>query len=317
MTLGTPPVPTSIVGDWGTSHLRLFLCAGDAVIDRRRGPGLASIAATRQPFEQAFRETAGNWLSDHPCLGATLCGMVGANVGWTEVPYVECPVDPGRLAAAQVRLTAAGIRVAIVPGLACINHLSVPDVMRGEETQIVGALALDPKLALGRRIICLPGTHSKWALLNDGMIERFTTGLTGELFGALRQHSILLHGAATDGCDTDAFDAGVTRSIEAGAAQLPFLLFETRSRQLRGGMTASAAHDFLSGLLIGAEIVSAGASVCSDAPTSDSVVFVGEADIVDRYARAFAAIGRNATTIDGEAAALAGLNTIQRMTTCS
>jgi 2-dehydro-3-deoxygalactonokinase len=313
MADGVPPAPTAIVGDWGTSHLRLFLCAGDAVIGRRQGPGVASIAAAREPFEQVFLHTASGWLAEHANLDATLCGMVGANMGWTDVPYVECPVDPGKLAEAQVRLTAAGTRIAIVPGLACINHLGVPDVMRGEETQIIGALALAPDLVKGRRTVCLPGTHSKWVSLNDGVIERFTTGLTGELYGMLSQHSILLRGAATGGRDTAAFDAGVTRSIEAGAAQLPFLLFETRSRQLRAGMAPGAAHDFLSGMLIGAEIVSAGASMYGEAPVADSVVFVGEADIIDRYARAFAATGRSAATIDGEAAALTGLNTIRSM----
>ena len=168
-----------IGGDWGTSHLRLFLCDGQgALLDSRTGPGAAEASGH---FSDVFASLAAHWEGSLGTLPAVLCGMVGSSIGWVQAPYVVCPAIPEEIADACVLLR--GGNVHIIPGLSCRNRFDAPDFLRGEETQILGALHLAPILRHGRWLICLPGTHTKWALLEDGVVlvdfKRFRTG-TGE-----------------------------------------------------------------------------------------------------------------------------------------
>ena len=296
-----------VLGDWGTSHLRIWLCDGTSVIDSRTGPGLAPLNAAGQRAADVFVAEIAHWRRTHGVLPALLCGMVGSNIGWTDAGYVACPAMPEDLVAAAMRVTASdGSRVLIVPGLACSGLLGGPDVMRGEETQIVGAFGLMPPLASGRHLLCLPGTHSKWAIVEDGAIIGFQTALTGELFAVLQAHSILLARKTEPACD-QGFDEGVARVRAAGPEHLLPLLFETRSRQLRMGMDAAHATGFLSGLLVGAEI--AAMAGLASAGTG-SIILVGAPALTALYARALSAFGRATSTIDGEQAARTGLQRI-------
>jgi len=144
-----------IAGDWGSTHLRLYLCEGERVLDEQRGPGIAAARADTG-YAAIIQQAIAPWREAHGSLPLWLAGMVGSRNGWFEVPYVECPADAAALREGLHRFESNGEAVAILPGLACINPLGAPDVMRGEETQIVGALALDPVLAQGRHVIvCL------------------------------------------------------------------------------------------------------------------------------------------------------------------
>src|SRR5450432_3790284 len=185
-----------IAGDWGTSRLRLYLCdAGGHVLARGEGEGAAvpdcagRFAAAALPWDKAYG-----------VLPAILSGMVGSTIGWREVPYLKCPARPETIAAAALRFEAAGRTIAILPGLSCRGKTGAPDVMRGEETQILGALRLHSRLAKGRHVFCLPGTHAKWAVVSDGAVTQFQTALSGELYELLRRHSVL----ARDGGEVDA-----------------------------------------------------------------------------------------------------------------
>ncbi len=296
-------------GDWGTSHLRLWLCDGDAVLDSRTGPGLAPINAAGQRAADVFVEEIAPWRRAHGAFEVLLCGMIGSNIGWTDAGYVACPAVPHDLAAAAKTVIASdGSPCAIVPGLACTGLLGGPDVMRGEETQIVGALALMPSLASGRHLLCLPGTHSKWAIVEDGAIVAFQTALTGELFAVLQAHSILLARTAVP-ADDQGFMDGAARVRDAGPAQLLQLLFETRSRQLRLGMAADQATGFLSGLLVGAEIAAMAGLL---GPVFGPVVLVGAPALTALYGRALHAFGHHASEIDGAQAVRAGLARLHR-----
>ena len=296
-----------IAGDWGTSRLRLSLCQGEHVLETRAGPG---IGALREPPGDVLRPLIAGWREAHGCLPIVLCGMAGSRNGWREAPYLPCPADLRTLGEAALRFEADGSPVAIIPGLSCQGRLGSPEVMRGEETQIAGALALDPGLRTGRHLLCLPGTHAKWAWLEDGQVRDFLTALTGELFALLRDGSALTRAShagtrASAGSDDD-FELGLEAAGSLGKASLLHALFAVRTRQLIDGRTHGWALSYLSGLLIGADVY--GAIPLFDA--REEVVLIGDGALNERYAKALRHKGIVASCLDGERCALAGLRTL-------
>lgn len=293
----------TIFGDWGTSRLRLYLRQGKSVLDRRDGPGIGSLSASP---EQTFLDLVGDWREAGPET-ILLCGMVGSRNGWVEAPYAPCPADAAAISERLVKVQAQGLTVSIVPGLSCTNPLGGPDVMRGEETQILGALALNPELKTGRHLLAMPGTHTKWVVVKDGAIASFLTAPVGETFAVLREHSILAKAAAGDAPATpEGFDLGLSRITDKGAALLPHLLFETRSRQLIDGLPKADAMGFLSGLLIGADAAGAAGWFGQ----LGKVALIGAPALNALYAKAIKAAGGDSFEIDGDAAVLAGLSSL-------
>lgn len=284
----------AIFGDWGSSRLRLWLVRDGTVIDRRDGPGIADRS---QPFAETLTASTADWSN----VPITLCGMAGAKAGLHEVAYAKCPVDAGIWRAAMARFDD---RVSIGAGLSCINALGAPDVMRGEETQIFGALKLEP--ALSDMLVITPGTHSKWVEVDAGCISRFTTVPTGEVFGLLRQHSLLIGDSVA--MDESGFDDGVARVRQEGAAQLLPMLFEARSRQLLEGKESAWAAGFASGLLIGSEIAAMQAQFAAR-----QIALIGEENLSRHYLRALAHWNKAAQIIEGETAALSGLMLLKDM----
>ncbi|HWW79662.1 MAG TPA: 2-dehydro-3-deoxygalactonokinase, partial [Steroidobacteraceae bacterium] len=241
-----------IAGDWGTSNLRLFLCdAEGAALDAISGPGAADASGR---FAPVFDSLTARWKESHGALPAVLCGMVGSSLGWTQAPYLPCPARPEQIAAACASLQEGAI--AVVPGLSCRNRFNAPDFMRGEETQILGALNLAAELREGRCVICLPGTHTKWVVVDAGWVREFFTAPTGEVFALLRDHSVLIRGndGVASTTDMDAFDNGLAHFNEFPQTQLLHRLFEPRSRQLSGEFAAEAASAYLSGLLVASDV---------------------------------------------------------------
>lgn len=293
-----------IAGDWGTSHLRLWLCRDGAVLDKAEGPGVAAAAGR---LDRVFRDLTAPWRQEQGNLPALLCGMVGSSIGWLETAYHPCPADVGSLVGGLTRFADGDGDVAIVPGLSCLNALGAPDVMRGEETQILGTLARHPELAQGRRLLCLPGTHAKWVLLEQGRVRHFQTALSGELFALLREHSVLVRG--TDCLSPSvgpAFVLGLDRAM--GGAALTHLLFEARSRRLLDGLSPQDALSMLSGLIIGSD-VAGGLTGLGDG-LDGPVILVGGPALTDAYAAALSRAGRDAVRLDGDALALSGLLSI-------
>jgi 2-dehydro-3-deoxygalactonokinase len=293
----------TIFGDWGTSRLRLYLRQGKSVLDRRDGPGIGALQASPR---ETFLDLVGDWREAKPSL-ALLCGMVGSRNGWAEAAYAPCPANAADIRERLLRLDADGLPVAVVPGLSCRNALGGPDVMRGEETQILGALALNPDLAKGRHLLALPGTHTKWVVVEDGAIASFLTAPVGELYALLREHSILAKAAPGDGPESpEGFARGVARIVEQGPARLPHLIFETRSRQLLDGLPKDEAMGFLSGLLIGGDV----AATSSWFGELGQVSLIGAPALSALYAQAIAAHGGSSAAVDGDSAVLAGLTTL-------
>jgi 2-dehydro-3-deoxygalactonokinase len=282
--------------DWGTTNLRAWTLDGlGAVVAQRDFPlGVARLA----PGEAARRFAS----EVRPALRAeglpaVLCGMIGSNLGWTAAPYVDCPAGLLDLAGSMVEVE-DGVRIA--PGLRCEGIAGSPDVMRGEETQILGWLAQHPERQAGRHLLCHPGTHAKWVLIEDGRIVRFITAMTGELFAVLGQHSVLK--SAAPAADDAAFDAGLA-AAGAGDA-LAARLFTARARVVGGKARAESTPSYLSGLLIGAEVASV-PPLLGKPPTR--VTLLGDAALCARYHRALVRTGVEAEVFDGEAAAVAGL----------
>jgi 2-dehydro-3-deoxygalactonokinase len=287
--------------DWGTTNLRAWTldADGEVVADAdfplgvgRLGPGEAALR-----FQREVRPALGAG-----GLPAMLCGMIGSTLGWTLAPYADCPAGAGDLSA---RLTMAADRVWIAPGLRCAGIAGGPDVMRGEETQVIGWLALDPERRLGRHLICHPGTHAKWAVVEDGKIMSFATAMTGELFSLLHRYSVLKSDDPPD--DPQAFDQGVDAAGDGDA--LAARLFTARARVVGDGADPSTTSSFLSGLLIGAEIASVPRLL---GPPPHQVMLLGDPQLCGHYARALARRDLRSETFDGEKAAVAGLLELYR-----
>ena len=233
--------------------------------------------------------------ADVPLLA---CGMIGSRQGWIEAPYIRCPAGLEEIAANLSSVP--GTRLAIVPGLICHDADGVPDVMRGEETQILGTL--DERQPSASRLIVLPGTHSKWARIGAGGIEAFATFMTGELYALLHDHSILGRLATAGAGDDTAFERGVRMSLrDAGA--LPHDVFSARTLALTGALAPEGVADYLSGLLLGAEIAAARRWADRDALGNGSVTLVGDAALCARYRRALALAGFKTVSGPSEAAA--------------
>jgi len=294
--------PALLALDWGTSSLRAFLIdkRGKVAIQREAAWGIQQLPGppANGGFDLAFELIAGDWIARWPRLPVIACGMVGSAQGWREAPYVSCPADLASLSSQLVRVsTRRGSPVHIAPGLLLPHRHKpagediLPDVMRGEEVQILGALSLHPELA-ERVCLVLPGTHSKWAWIEAGSVMHFMTSMTGELFSVLRQHSILgrlMPTALTLSMNLSAFEQGVERGYKAAPGKLITLLFSVRSMALTGELPSDALPDYLSGLLIGTELAAAlrGPDLIPNCP----LVLLGSPVLTQRYGQALTAVG--------------------------
>jgi 2-dehydro-3-deoxygalactonokinase len=247
--------------DWGTTSLRAYLFdAAGTVLDMRESTaGIMNLprAAEEGGFDAAFDAACGAWLERAPGVPVIAAGMVGSAQGWLEAPYVDAPASADALVAGIVRVqTARGVTLHIVPGV--LQRGELPNVMRGEETQIFGALGdgLATRDDGTYELIGLPGTHAKWVVVRGGRIERFHTFMTGEIFAALREHTILGRTMVTpDRLDTNAFLRGVNIARQKGQAGPLATVFSTRTLGLTGQLGGQQQPDYLSGLLIGHELV--------------------------------------------------------------
>ena len=296
-----------IAGDWGTSNLTLALCDEDGqALETRKGPGAAG---SRGRFAEVFDELAAGWLKTHGPLPSVMCGMVGSAFGWREAPYLPCPADLYELAADPVVVREG---VSIVPGMRCTNPLGAPDVMRGEETQLFGAQALDGTMSLGKQLVCMPGTHTKWVSMNGSVVQEFLTAPTGELFAMLCDHSVLVRDPSTpvEHHPRD-FERGLAESARHPEASLLHRLFQSRSLRLDKQLSPEGAASWTSGLLIGTDVRGA-LSLFSHHDAGSPVYVIGAPKLTASYAVALARNGRKSVEIDGAKAALAGLGHVYR-----
>lgn len=295
-----------IAVDWGTSNARFALCDADGrALEIRKGPGAAD---SRGRFAEVFDAHTADWRGSRGELTAWLCGMAGSAIGWLETPYLPAPVDLHELAEAPVKIRAG---VYAVPGMRCTNPLGAPDVMRGEETQLLGALRIGALQGTGHQLVCMPGTHTKWAAVAGESLQEFLTAPTGEIHAALCEHTVLVRDKSTPVTQAAAeFERGLA---EAGRHRglLLHQIFQARSLRLDRQLAPEGAASWISGLLIGADVNGA-LSLFEEHDATGPVIIVGAPQLTTAYSQALARAGRQSVEIDGTVASLAGLAQIFR-----
>jgi len=294
-----------IAVDWGTSRLRLWSLSGeDKVLDKRTSPdGMSSLQPAQ--YASVLEENLLAMEIDSECP-AVVCGMAGAAQGWCEAPYRSNEEDLFSIARHAVRVPNIDRSVHILPG---VMQLSPPNVMRGEETQLLGLLHTEPHFH-GR--VCLPGTHTKWVDMQHGVIQRFTTHMTGELFGLLCTHSVLKHSVerlegtalmndSAQAWDQSAFESMIDHAMLNPAAALESL-FSLRASTLLLKVSAVTSRSQLSGLLIGLEL-----AATQHFWNQGSVAIIGEPALCDKYTSAFDHVGVTTKQFDADILTLNGL----------
>ncbi len=274
-----------IAVDWGSTHLRAWLYRSGQCVDSLQLPyGVSRLV------EQTAREVFDKYIEPWRKPGdvpVVMAGMIGSDAGWQPVPYLACPVSLRELSA---QLYAVAPQVWIVPGLKTARN-----VMRGEETQLLGAMQLAPASCY-----VLPGTHSKCVQVVNGAVSNFSTAMTGELHHVLMNHSLIGKGLPEQRDDSVAFQAGLHRGLDS-----PLLvnkLFEARATRVLGELPPESISDWLSGLLIGAEVAAM--------ERVENVTLVGGEALCRRYRQAFEKAGITADEIAGDAAFQQGIRSI-------
>jgi 2-dehydro-3-deoxygalactonokinase len=295
--------------DWGTTSFRAALVslAGTVLAQIETPEGIQLIPD--RAYEPVLMRALEGWFAAHGPLPVVALGMITSRTGWVEVPYVCCPARAADLAAGTFRQTLPnGAKLIFLAGLTDPARKPFADVMRGEETQILGfGVARDATLVL-------PGTHSKWARLRSGAIESFQTFVTGEIFALLSQHSFIAKAGAgqNDPPDWAAFDRGVAEAASEGAYADAFLslLFSARTGMLAGALGASQILDYVSGLVIGHEFREARGQGWFK--TGDAIGIVGNDELNLRYGKVAQAFGLRVLD-GGEGAAIAGAMVLCRL----
>jgi 2-dehydro-3-deoxygalactonokinase len=296
--MSTSPFCAAI--DWGTSTFRLWTmdAAGEVLAERRSADGLQSIGA-----KEGFPGVMESHLAEVGApdgLPVIVCGMAGSRQGWVEARYLDTPASLDHVIESAVRVEGISRDVRILPGVAQRDPQH-PDVIRGEETQLLGALASGVEDGL----FCMPGTHSKWIKLKDGTLEAFATYMTGELFGLVSRQSILTH--AIRDTKVEPGDLDFLAAVAAGVdrpADIANRIFEIRPAQLLGFSPAGSGAARLSGALIGTEIAGARARFGK----LDHVHLIASGSLSKLYGKALEATGSAVAVLDADAVVRGGLH---------
>ena len=288
--------------DWGSTNLRAwtFDCEGREVARRDFDLGVNRLSPG-EAGKKFLTEVRPRLEAEH--LPALLCGGVGSNIGWRTVPYVDCPAD---LEAVSGGLLSPDENVWIAPGIRCESLSPAGDVLRGEETQALGWVAADPARSRGRHLLCQPGTHSKWLVVEDGRIVRFLSAFTGELYAVLSSHSILRSDGKVH--DEAVFEEGLIAAAEGDG--LLNRIYSARSRVAGRGADQGSTGSYLSGLLIGAEVAATPRLLGLE---GEPVILLGGPALCTRYSIALGRRKVQFALADGEEAVKSGLLAIAKM----
>lgn len=309
-------MPRLIALDWGTTSMRSWLLgSGGRILETRSSAGglldtaagidAADPSARARAYEAAYADVCGAWLRAYPGLPTLACGMVGSAQGWCEAGYLTVPVRLDITGGALTSIELANGTVYLVPGLRIPSdpRLDIAgDVLRGEETQVIGALELLDRTD-AERVLVLPGTHTKWVRLAGREVLSFTTAMSGELYGLVTGHGLLSHTAAATRRDDAAFARGLTAGFSPRTHGLGTALFGARALVLDGLLEPASLADYVSGVVIADEV----RSLLPHYSGTERVVLCGNADLCRRYAAALRMRGRETEIVEGDEAAAAGL----------
>ncbi len=299
--------PVLIGLDWGTSSLRAYLINGAGGMIDRRDAASGILKVEDGAFEAVFRKLCGDWLDHHPSIPIVASGMITSRQGWVETAYAFCPAGADNIAdAVKPHQLEDGRIIHFTPGVALENDgRGVPDVMRGEETQIIGVFDV-PGGGQRSATAVMPGTHSKWVTVKAGRIERFTTFMTGEVYGALIDHTILGRVVSNAREDEEAFERGLTLGLETDSVRGGLLgrLFSARTLVLFDKLDGNAVPSYVSGLVLGSEINEARSAFAVDeAVDDDDIVIIGGDRLANRYRRALERAGLKSKLSEPDCAA--------------
>lgn len=274
--------PAAVCIDWGTSSFRAYLVKPDGTIIERSESARGILTVAKGEHEGLLAGIIGGWFSGG-ALGIVMSGMIGSRQGWLEAPYARCPAGLQEIAAAMATIKTRTLgAIGLVPGVSTLDGDGSPDVMRGEETQILGALA-----AMNRAegTFVLPGTHSKWARVEAGRIMSFSTYMTGEIFAALKDHTILGRSMEAASEDNSGFAEGVRAAARLERpGDVLHAVFMTRTLGLFDRLRPGQLSNYLSGLLIGAELL-------SGAQGAQEAIVIGSPALTARYCAAGEVLG--------------------------
>jgi 2-dehydro-3-deoxygalactonokinase len=278
--------------NWGTSNFRAYKLDAAGNVEAERSSARGAVQVQPGKFLDALMAEVGDWVRDGE-RKVLMSGMVGARNGWKEALYVSVPATFEQVVDGVIRLGVKSLDARIVPGLIGADECGVPEVMRGEETEIFGCKG---EIASYTHL-CLPGTHTKWVRMQSGRIAAFSTSMTGDLYKAIRESTILRTCTQQEPKDNDAFLLGVARSKQEG--ELAHHLFGVRTLVLTGEIQESSASSYLSGLLIGHE-------VNAMTQKGESVHLIGDPALCSLYGKALRK-SRVSSSVEPAGAALRGL----------
>ncbi|MFT5294314.1 MAG: 2-dehydro-3-deoxygalactonokinase [Colwellia sp.] len=265
-----------IVIDWGTSHLRAYLCQLSTddqlqLIDTKFALG---VTKSDNNFEAQLFNCIDEWVTKFGKLPIKMAGQIGSSIGWKETSYLTCPVSPDDIANSCLTFSCRGHEISIVPGVSCLLGNDYHDVMRGEELQVLGWLNLQASNQQGKYMLCLPGTHTKWVLVENGKIVLFKTAMTGELFDLLNNQSVLIQ-TPNNKFNEGAFRKGVKYSLNSELGSFSHSVFSVRSNQLFGKLKQDEASSYLSGFLIASDVRAAINASEWDLSSLKNVIIIG------------------------------------------
>jgi 2-dehydro-3-deoxygalactonokinase len=304
-------VDTFIAVDWGTSHLRAYLCKTHdqysfELIEQKDGPG---VVKCHQQFEQILTEVIAPWSHHYGAIPLFIAGQITSSIGWIETPYMTCPINPENLLTSAVNLAGVDQLITALPGTKCVLDNTMSDVMRGEELQILGFLKQNPHYQKGTILLCLPGTHTKWVLLKEGLIVCFKTAMTGEFYDLLCHQSVLIPNDCTGGdFDWHAYEQGCNLTLESNSGNLAHGIFSVRTRQLSKELNSVQAKAYLSGVLIGSDVRAARYASEWVLSAGSKVVVIGTPQLNRCFTMALNQMGVECEEFDVKTATLSGFN---------
>lgn len=286
-----------IAADWGTTHMRAWAIGEeDSVLAfRESNEGMKDLQ--QNEFEPVLLRLIESWLDDAKVTTVMACGMVGAKQGWVETPYLKTPcvpLDNNQLTTANTH--DKRIKVHLVPGV--MQHHPA-DIMRGEETQIAGFINKNLDF---NGVVCLPGTHAKWANIKEGQITSFKTFMTGELFGVISSHTLIRHSTSIKGWNQDSFEAAVLEGFN-NPGSIASNLFSLRSESIVNDLKRDQARSTLSGLLLGVELNGA-----KNFWQGNNVTLIGSELLSNNYHQGLKILGGQSQLFSLETATLSGLS---------
>lgn len=284
-----------IAVDWGTTNFRAFLM-NDAQRREQISHPCGLLSVEHAQFAATLQRMLMPWLQEYGNLPIAMAGMVGSQQGWIDVPYAPLPCTAGGIVAGTYAFTTPwGSPAWIIPGVSGASHFDQPDVMRGEEVQLLGLSQLHPA---EKHFALLPGTHSKHVQMLAGKIAAFSTFMSGEIFSILSQHSLLGKGLPPQQEDNSAFLLGVKTALRG--APFTHLIFSARTRRLTGELAPAHVHSYLSGLTIGYELLAV--------PAGQQAWVVGSPALAERYLLASRLMDLTLTAVSGDECFIRGIS---------